>query len=420
MQASIFKSEAQGRVTAPSSKSYTIRSTICSALAKGESTLIHPLLSDDTLAALDVVREIGAVVEQHEDSWRIRGGNLNNHNRELYCGDSAATLRFMTAVCAAIPGYWRLMAGASLSRRPVKPLVAALNRLGIDCSAEGGYPPVTLTGKEIKGGTVQLEGDISSQYISALMLMAPLTAEGLTIELSATPESLPYILMTRDCMQQYGVIISVSSDVSVLEVAKQAYTPIRFVVEGDWSSASYFLALGAMTGTVEVKNLNTESLQGDSKMLDILSDMGATISHDKDAITVSRAEIKAIDVDLTDCIDLLPTVAVMAATAGGTSHLSGIRRGRIKESDRVAAVAEGLRAMGIPVQQQEDLLSITGSTPQGTVIDSRNDHRIAMAFSLLGCIAGDTVITEAECVSKTFPEYWNAVKSIGVKVAFDE
>jgi 3-phosphoshikimate 1-carboxyvinyltransferase len=420
MQASIFKSEARGRVTAPSSKSYTIRSTICSALAKGESAIIHPLLSDDTLAALDVIRKMGAMVEQQEDTWRISGGNLNNRNTELYCGDSAATLRFMTAVCAAIPGNWKLTAGASLSRRPVKPLVAALNRLGIDCAAEGDYPPVTITGNEVRGGTVQMEGDISSQYISALMLMAPLTAEGLTIELSGTPESLPYILMTRDCMQKYGVTISVSPDVSILEVAKQAYTPIRFIVEGDWSSASYFLALGAMTGMVEVKNLNTESLQGDSKMLDILNDMGAAVIHDKDSITVSRAQMKAVDVDLTDCIDLLPTVAAMAATASGTSRLWGIRRGRIKESDRVAAVAAGLGAMGIEVQQGEDLLSITGSTPKGAVIDSRNDHRIAMAFSLLGCIAGDTVITEAECVSKTFPEYWNAVKSIGVKVAFDE
>jgi 3-phosphoshikimate 1-carboxyvinyltransferase len=292
--------------------------------------------------------------------------------------------------------------------------------MGIDCSAGGDYPPVTVTGKEVRGGTVQMEGDISSQYISALMLMAPLTAEGLTIEMSTTPESLPYILMTRDCMQKYGVVVSVSPDVSILEVAKQAYTPIRFVVEGDWSSASYFLAMGAMSGAVEVNNLNTESLQGDSKMLDILSDMGAAIAHDKDAIKVSRAEMRAVDVDLTDCIDLLPTVAVMAATASGTSRLSGIRRGRIKESDRVSAVAEGLRAMGISVQQEEDLLCITGSTPKGAIIDSRNDHRIAMAFSLLGCIAGDTVITEAECVSKTFPEYWDAVKSIGVKVAMNE
>jgi len=265
-----------------------------------------------------------------------------------------------------------------------------------------------------------MESDISSQYISALMLMAPLTTEGLTIALSTPPESLPYILMTRDCMQKYGVTISVSPDVSILEVAKQAYTPIRFVVEGDWSSASYFLALGAMTGAVEVNNLNTESLQGDSKMLDILSDMGAAVTHDKDAIKVSKVEMKAVDVDLTDCIDLLPTVAVLAATASGTSRLSGIRRGRIKESDRVAAVTEGLRAMGIPVQQEEDLLSITGSVPESAVIDSRNDHRIAMAFSLLGCIAGDTVITDAECVSKTFPEYWNTIKSVGVKVVMNE
>jgi 3-phosphoshikimate 1-carboxyvinyltransferase len=420
MEVSISKSEARGQVTAPSSKSYTIRSLICSALAQGESEMLNPLVSDDTLAALDVLRKMGAAIKQQKDKWLVTGGNFNNSQQELYCGDSAATLRFMSAVCSAIPGTWKLTAGTSLSRRPVRPLIEALKQLGIDCHSQGEFPPVTITGGVVKGGTVRLPGDISSQYISALMLMAPMTTEGLTIELTTPPESIPYILMTQDCMKKYGVKVHPSHDMQVLEVAKQTYTPIRFIVEGDWSSASYFLALGAMTGEVQVNNLNAESLQGDSKILNLLNNMGATITRQNDTIIVTKAELQAVNADLSDCIDLLPTVAVLAAAATGASELSGISRGRIKESDRVAAVGQGLKTMGIKVQEEADRLIITGSTPKGAAIDSRNDHRIAMAFSLLGCIAGDMIIKDAECVSKTFPEYWGVLKSIGAKVAINE
>jgi 3-phosphoshikimate 1-carboxyvinyltransferase len=416
MKVSISRSEVKGQVTAPPSKSYTIRSVVCSLLAHGESTIVHPLFSDDTLAALDVSQKIGAVIERQQDKWLIQGGNFNNGRQELFCGDSAATLRFMTAICSVIPGKWILTAGHSLSRRPIKPLVEALNQLGIDCSSQEEFPPVNVIGGEVRGGTVRLPGDISSQYISALMLMAPLTSQGLTIELTTPPESVPYIMMTRDCMRKYGIKVNISQNIRKIVVAKQAYTPIRFVVEGDWSSASYFLALGAMAGEVGIKNLNMRSLQADRKILELMKKMGAVIRYDKDILSVSRSKLNAVNADLSDCIDLLPTVAVLAAAAKGTSRLSGIRRGRIKESDRVAAVTEGLRNTGIKVQEDEDLLTITGSIPKGTIIDSRDDHRIAMAFSLLGSITGDTEITRAECVSKTFPDYWDILKSIGVKV----
>jgi 3-phosphoshikimate 1-carboxyvinyltransferase len=420
MKVSIYRSEIKGQIVAPPSKSYSIRSLICSALANGESTIINPLASDDTMAALDVIRKTGARVKQQKDKWLIQGGSFQNSQQELFCGDSAATLRFMMAICAVIPGTWKLTAGPSLSRRPIGPLVQALNRLEVDCFSNYGFPPVIVEGGNVKGGYVHLRGDVSSQFISALMLMAPLTKEGLKIELTTPPESLPYILMTQDCMAKYGIKINCSNDMRIIEVAKQTYTPIRFVVEGDWSSASYFLALGAIAGEVGVKNLNIDSLQGDDRIIKILKDMGALISEHKSIIKTGKAELRAINTDLSDCIDLLPTVAMLAATAQGTSELSGIRRGRIKESDRVAAVREGLELMGIKVREEEDSMIITGSSPMGAAIDSRNDHRIAMAFSLLGCLAGDTVIKDAQCVSKTFPGYWDLLKSIGARIKTDE
>jgi len=190
-------------------------------------------------------------------------------------------------------------------------------------------------------------------------------------------------------------------------------------VEGDWSSASYLLALGALSGMVAVANLNPESLQGDKIILSFLKDMGALVSIDKNTITVRKSRLKAIKADLADCIDLLPTMAVLAAAADGVSEFTGIERARIKESNRVLAVREGLEKMGVRVQEERNRLIITGSTSQGAIIDTRNDHRIAMAFSVLGIVNGETVINNAECVAKTFPEFWEVIKSIGGEVKID-
>jgi 3-phosphoshikimate 1-carboxyvinyltransferase len=190
-------------------------------------------------------------------------------------------------------------------------------------------------------------------------------------------------------------------------------------VEGDWSSASYLLALGALAGEVEVDNLDMESLQGDRMLVGFLQDMGASVVSGRNAIVVKHSKLKAIKADLSDCIDLLPTMAVMAAVAGGTSELTGIERARLKESDRVAAVKEGLQRMGINVTEDANRLTITGGKPKGTLIDSKGDHRIAMAFSSLGTVVGDTVIGGAECVAKTYPEFWDVFKNLGGKVEID-
>ncbi len=188
------------------------------------------------------------------------------------------------------------------------------------------------------------------------------------------------------------------------------------MVEGDWSSASYLLALGALSGEVEVGNLNPKSRQGDRVILDLLRDMGAQIAITNNSVMTRKSRLKAIRADLSDCIDLLPTMAVVAAAAEGISEFVGIARARIKESNRVAAVREGLERMGIKVGEDGNRLTIAGSSPRGSVIDTRDDHRIAMAFSILGSLVGETIINDAECVSKTYPEFWDVLKSIGVEV----
>ncbi len=420
MKASISKSKITGRVIAPPSKSYTIRGLMSAALAKGRSEIINPLSSDDTEAAINVLSQVGIYVRKEQDSWQVTGGNLHEPYTDLFCNESAATLRFMTAICSLIPGRCQLRSGPSLAKRPVKPLIQALRQLGVDCSCQGELPPVIVEGGRLKGGTTELPGNVSSQFVSALLLISPFAEEGMTIRLTTPLESQPFILMTIECLKMFGIEVKTSRDLRQFEISKQTYQPTRYHVEGDWSSASYFLALGALSDEVEVTNLNPESLQGDKAILDFLRDMGASVTVNKNSAVVKSSGLSSLRADLSNCIDLLPTMAVLAATADGVSELTGIERARLKESNRVSTLKAGLEKMGIKVIEESNKLTIAGSEPKGSVIDTSEDHRIAMAFSLLGAVAGGTIIDDAECVSKTYPEFWDTLKSIGGEVKTDE
>ena len=415
MKASISKSEIKGKVAAPPSKSYTLRGVICAALAKGESEIINPLGSDDTEAALDVLGKIGIKVTEDKSSWMVSGGNFRKPTEDLFCRESAVTLRFITAISAMIPGTCHLTAAPSLARRPIEPLIQAMKQLGIDCRQEQDKS-ITVKGGKLRGGLTELPGNISSQFVSALLLISPFAEDGMTVRLTTNLESQPYVLMTIECLEKFGIKVEASADFREYKTKRQAYQPSRYLVEGDWSSASYLLAAGALGGEIEVTNLNPSSLQGDKAIVDYLRDMGADITVKKNSVSVKKSQLKALKADLTDCTDLLPTVAVLAAAAEGTSELTGIERARLKESDRPSALAEGLTKMGIKVVEEKNRLVITGAKAKGAVIDTRGDHRIAMAFSLLGTVAGGTVIDDAECVSKTYPEYWETLKSIGGEV----
>lgn len=419
MRALISRSNIRGKTAAPPSKSYTLRGLACAALAPGKSVLSNPLDADDTIAARNVLSGIGVGIEQKDGSWMVIGGNFHQPAADLYCGESAGTLRFMTAICSLVPGICRLTAAPSLARRPIMPLVEALNSLGIGCSTASGSPPVTVHGGRVRGGRVELPGDISSQFVTALLLIAPLTAEGLEIRLTSPLQSKPYILMTLDCMKAFGIAVRHDADLSVFQISPQSYRAASYDIEGDWSSASCLVALGAVAGKTEITNLTASSRQADRAIQAILERMGARIAVDNNTISASRSRLHALQADLSDCIDLLPTVSVLAAMAEGESELTGVKRARLKESDRVAAVKSGLQRMGINVIEEEDRIFITGAKPVGTVIDSKGDHRIAMAFSIPGLVAGDTVIEGAECVAKTFPAYWNVLKGLGAKVVFD-
>jgi 3-phosphoshikimate 1-carboxyvinyltransferase len=414
MKAIIEKSEIVGKVNAPPSKSYTIRGLMAAALARGQSQIVDPLSSDDTDAAADVLSQVGVGILKKDDVWQVTGGDFHPPAADLFCRDSAATLRFMTAISSLVPGRCRLVPGPSLARRPIKPLLEALARLGVDCHAEGAS--VVVNGGRLKGGDTGLAGDVSSQFVSALLFIAPRAEAGVRIRLDSPPQSKPYLEMTLDCLKKFGIAVNAPADLDEFEVAGQQYQPTSYRVEGDWSSASYLLALGAVSGQVEIRNLNRDSLQGDRIMLNLLQEMGARVIVTDNKIMVNKSKLTAITADLSHCIDLLPTLAVLAAVAEGRSRFTGIGRARLKESDRVLAIREGLEAMGIAVTEEENRLDITGSVPKSAAIDSHNDHRIAMAFSILGAHTGGVTINGARSVAKTYPGFWDTFTALGGKV----
>jgi 3-phosphoshikimate 1-carboxyvinyltransferase len=282
--------------------------------------------------------------------------------------------------------------------------------------SDGGLPPITVSGGKLKGGVASLPGDISSQFVTAILMVAPFAEKDVTVRVTTPLESKPYVLMTMDAMQWFGVTVGFDEAMREFQIFPQKYQPTKFSVEGDWTSASYPLAAGALAGRVQVTNLPAETMQGDRMIVDFIREMGGRVSGGHGWFTVSQSSLRPLAADLSDCIDLLPTAAILAAVADGTSRLTGLKRARIKESDRVQAVAEGLKNMDILVDEEPDSLTIVGGTPRGAVIDSKGDHRIAMAFSLLGAVAGETIIEGAECVSKTYPEFWDMLTLLGGKV----
>jgi 3-phosphoshikimate 1-carboxyvinyltransferase len=265
-----------------------------------------------------------------------------------------------------------------------------------------------------------MRGDVSSQFLSALLLSGARYGAGLRVELSSPVVSERYVAMTGDCMQRFGGEVHVSGDSRIYEVRGGGLTPTRYVVEGDWSGAAAVLALGALAGEVVVSELHPTSLQADVAMLDLLERMGACVETHESSIIVSRASLAPCAFHIADAIDLLPVACVLAAAASGVTTLTGIARARDKESDRVAAMSDGLARLGVRVDVEDDRMSVHGGTAHGGAVTSAGDHRIAMAFGILGAVVGDVAVDGAECVSKTYPGFWDMLVSLGVEVTLDE
>ncbi|MCG2828749.1 3-phosphoshikimate 1-carboxyvinyltransferase [Methanothermobacter sp. K4] len=408
-------SELSGTVKAPPSKSYTHRAVIVAALADGVSEIRDPLVAEDTLSSVDACRAFGVEIEGSE-KWSVTGsgGELETPEDVVYLGNSGTTLRIMTSVAGLAENYTVLTGDESLRARPMQPLLDALKPLGVEAvsSRMNGLPPVIVRGG-FRGGETSIDGSMSSQFISSILIAAPLS-EGVDLKVEGEFISRPYVDMTLDVMEKFSVPVEYSDGVFSVEPAR--YRGREYTVEGDYSSASYLAgAVAVAGGEVRIENLFRDSRQGDRIILDIIREMGADVVVGDDHVVVSSTgELSGVQVDLHDAPDLLPTVAALGALADGRTEIRGVEHARYKETDRIRTCATELGRLGVDVKELRDGMVIEGGV-RGGVVSSHGDHRLAMAFTLIGLREGITVM-DGEVFSVSFPDFPERMRSIGCRI----
>jgi 3-phosphoshikimate 1-carboxyvinyltransferase len=407
-----------GTVIAPPSKSYTHRAFVIASLAGGDSVIESPLLAGDTLSTLNAMRAFGVNIEEKENIIiKGSGGALETPKGEIDCGNSGTTIRLVSSV-AALDGTVTLTGDESVRSRPMKPLLDALDQLGMKTSSNDGKPPVTIEGGGIEGGEVEIRGDVSSQFVSSLLIAAPYAKNNTKIKITTPLLSRPYVDMTLDIMEKFGV--SVEGDYEAFKIrAGQKYRGTNYRVEGDYSSASYFFALAALTGSeITVKNLNPDSKQADRMILKIIEEMGGSVSVEGNEVSVKGNGLTGIEVDLKDAPDLLPTVAVLGCRARGETVIKNVGHARFKETDRIAAVTKEFKKFGVEINEYEDGMSIKGVEKlKGGEVKSYKDHRMAMALAVLGAGSeGATVIDDVRCIKISFPGFFDAMVKVGMGI----
>jgi len=414
-----------GVVRAPPSKAYTHRALIAASLSEGSSTIKEALICDDTLATVNACSLLGAKIRKVKEGFIVNGASKPITPEDvIHCGDSGSTIRFITPVCALADGISVLTGNEGLRRRPMEPLLEALRHLGVQCySARGdGHPPIIVFGGGVKGGKASLRGDVSSQFISGLLFSAPKASADTEIIITTQLESKPYVAMTLDVLHKHGIKIEASSDYGRFLVScGQVYMPFSHVIEGDYSSAAFLLAAASITDSdLKVVNLLRETLQGDRVIVSILKDMGSQLDVGEDYVEMQGAKegLKGMSIDVRDVPDLAPVCMALASFAEGETVLSGTKRLRFKESDRIASMYSELTKMGAKIMESEyGLIIRRKSRLHGAELDSHNDHRIAMACAVAALRAeGTTVIHGIECVKKSYPDFVKDLRSLGGKV----
>lgn len=404
-------------VTVPGSKSITQRALVAAALADGVSTLTGPLASEDTAYASQALRIMGVEVLAEAGDFVIKGtgGRVLAPEKDIYLGNNGTATRFLTSVSAlAESGLIRITGDRRMEERPIAPLLDALAGWGVKIRSSNntGCPPLTLEAGGIHGGATTLPEGKSSQYLSSLLLVAPYAAKPAELFVRGRVYSKPYVTMTLKVMAEFGIDVDADDDLRHFRIPQGVYRARSYPVEGDASSASYFWAAAAVTGsTVTVTNVPWPSLQGDAVLVDLLERMGCAVERSGAGITVQGPErLTGIDVDMGDCPDVVPTLAVVAARAHGRTRISNIGHLRIKECDRLHVMATELARVGCVVEELADSLIIEGCEKNrplnGRTIPTHNDHRIAMSFAVAGLFIPGITIENPGCVVKSFPDFW--------------
>lgn len=426
MKIIVQPSKIKGRVLVPPSKSCTHRAIILASLAKGQSTISNCLMADDTLYTLSALKVLGTKINIKENDIKIdgQGGKFQTQegNNVIFVGNSGTTIRLLTSLTALTQGQVILNGKERLCQRPIEDLLLALRTLGIKAESlkQNGCPPIKVEGGVLKGGKVAISGKISSQFISSLLLVAPLAQKDTIIKIKDELKSKPYVDITCDMMKKFGVQVRNNNYQEFFIKAGQSYQAQRYKVEGDYSSASYFFAAAALTQSkITVKGLNINSAQGDKYFLDLMVRAGCKVKKDKEQTTIRGPQkLRSLKViDMGDYPDIVQSLVVVAACGQGQTAIVNIGHLRFKETDRVESTATELRKMKIRVKTSKDSLTIWGNQPEGAKIKTYNDHRMALSFAILGLKAkGETIIKNAEVVSKSYPNFFKDLKKLGAKV----
>ncbi|MCJ8500486.1 3-phosphoshikimate 1-carboxyvinyltransferase [Desulfatitalea alkaliphila] len=401
----------------PGSKSYTHRLLIAAALSDGPCRIANPLRSDDTLLTLAALGDMGVPYRDDGAAIHVQGvvGRLAAHAKPIDLGNSGTSMRLLSGVAILGQGEYCFTGTPRMQQRPMQPLLDSLNQLGVAARSRhgNGCPPILIPGGVPPGRHTTIDCGTSSQYLSALLLAGPCLPDGLNVEVVRGPVSQPYIDMTLDIMGLFDISVAREGYTRFEVPGGQTYHAGDHAVEADGSQAGYFWAAAAITGSrIKVRGVTPASRQGDVGLAEVFGRMGCRVEHEPDGTTVSGGPLTAIDVDMGHMPDMVPTLAVVAAFARGTTTIRNVAHLRAKESDRLEAVAQELTRMGVAVQCGPDQLQVTGGRAHGAEIHTYDDHRIAMSFAVAGLKVPGVVITGENCVSKSFPDFWEVFQEL--------
>lgn len=411
------KDEINASIRVPGSKSITHRALILSFLSGSGCLIKNPSVCEDTLRTVKGLRALGCQIEIRKDSIDVKEREQTSLNQDLSVdmGESGTTLRLLLGLFAVLPCRVHVTGKGRLNERPIGPLVGALVAMGarIIWHRKEGFLPLSIEGGSITGGDISIWGGESSQYISSLMLIGPLLKEGLSITVRPPLLSWPYVKMTAGVMKEFGAKVEVVGN-HIWVPPCGYFSPSEYQVEPDCSNASYFMGLPLLAGgRIFMEGISYKSLQGDIGVLDLIEEMGGKLVVLKDGIEIRGCSLKAVDADMKDMPDLVPTIAALAAHASGVSQIRNVPHLRLKESDRLRSISTEWQKLGVEVEELEDGIRIKGKgVKRGVTVFSHGDHRIAMAIALLGSKKGGIRLWGHEAVKKSFPKFWEEWKRV--------
>ena len=416
-QKTIQPAKLKGSVKVPPSKSMAHRAILCAALANGQSTVSNIDFSDDILATMDAMQALGAKIEKKGNSLEICGigpKSERQKNRRIDCKESGSTLRFLIPVALCFEGGTQFVGRGNLGKRPLNVYTEIFDEQGIAYKAEGPLLDFTVSGR-LKPGKFKLRGDVSSQFITGLLYALPLLEADSEIEITTHLESKNYIDLTLSALKDFGIHVENRAYKTFLVPGNQTYKAGNYRVEGDFSQAAFFLCADALGSSVEVQDLAQDSLQGDRAVLEILQRMGAEVSRRETGLCCRADALSATEIDASQCPDIIPVVAVVAALCKGTARIYNAGRLRIKECDRLHAICSELTKLGAQMTEQQDSILICGvDNFTGGTVWSHKDHRIAMMLAIAATRAQKTVtIEDWECVSKSYPHFFEDYAMLG-------